>query len=201
MTTEEIEALYLKHAADFRCLLDCSEKEAYVTKWIENVVLRPPKRSRDRWQADDLDTGGFVSLPSQVAVAAMTESWRDRLEKEHRVALEYDGRGYSPTRYVPHYRQVFCGGRFMFLAEACGPTGYTDLPKAICAAVHSLAEEKRKAEKPKPSAAALRAAEQICLLVNHWITNPGPNPSRDHFAAIIDGEMPTSQHPNQKGQQ
>jgi len=47
----------------------------------------------------------------------------------------------------------------------------------------------REAEKPKPSEAALRAAEQICLLVNHWITNPGPNPSRDHFAAIIDEEL------------
>jgi len=126
-----------------------------------------------------------------VALAAFSEFWRDRLEKEHGVLLVVrgpeDSIAWLCLRPIPGHGSLALDGQgqwtpFMGIG-CCAP--FHSLPEAICAAVHALAEDKRKAEKPKPSDAALRAAERLY----HARAFPNQDAMVAAWAAIIDEEF------------
>lgn len=128
MTTEEIEKLYLDAAEDFRVLLASNGPDNYFAVGQAGDCLITAEAllySNDAygWMIRDRIAIGGPWLPIQaaVAVAAMTESWRERLERACGLNQREDG-GWSWTSHEKLYQ---------------------DLPEAIVAAVKALASEKR----------------------------------------------------------
>jgi len=140
MTTAEIKALYLKHAEDFRYLLDTTGR---VVASIGESGLWLPKDGRG-WT----DAYG-IEIYSPIAIAAMTESWRERLDKEHEVALAPGGGGFSAYRKDPNGQsEGLTLSKEWSRLLGTPPWVFDSLPEAICAVVESLAAEKRKNENP-----------------------------------------------------
>ena len=160
MTTEEMDALYLKHAPDFRELLGTRSALAV----FDDALLRAED---GRWFWAMANGGSAWEIPRQMGVAAVTEFWRERLEKEHEILLAprltqrpvwfvlracrtgKDENVLSPdgTWQPFNYKQ----------RDAC----YKSLPEALCAVVHALAEEKRAAEKPMTPTKARAALDKL----------------------------------------
>jgi len=191
MTTEEIEALYLKHAEDFGYLLGAAGAGGELAYFHGGVVLTCVEtvsretcwaHRRREWHVFFNCGKSIIAAP--FAVAAMTECWRERLEEEYGAIIGRTGDG--------NWRadRGFWGVTSRFSVKV--PTCRT-LPELICAVVKVLAGEKRKAEKPKPSAAAMRAAGRAIgalqtngILVGPWI---------ETTAAIIDEEFNRETNP------
>ena len=140
MTTAEIAALYIKHADDFRLLLPMTyNREAMCV--IDNCIL-VYDRELGRWWEIRVEEN-MHEVPAALAVAAMTEAWRERLWKKHDIWFHTSAFGYwSPRKPIPDVDGSFkldSGG-----AWAKNQTSsWLSLPEAICAAVAALAAEKR----------------------------------------------------------
>jgi hypothetical protein len=190
MTTAELEKLILEAAPGMRELLGRDGDSLAV--WGE-LGLLPPDRHDNAWRVIDYDGGGFVGrMPNVVALSALVEFWRDRLEKEHGVifvrcnktrwaALDNDGSG------------CLWGGKFKnqigWLGKDCGDTWET-LPEAIVAAVHALAKEKRG--KGELSEAGRKMAEQVVEnrmkreeVLEDKCLKPAPSPSPAAIRAAL----------------
>jgi len=124
MTINETANLYIKHADAFRTLLN--EKKA-LCRLSDNTILY-----YDEGQGLWLHAhGGGLSGPrAALAVAAMTEAWRERLNTRHNIWFETDDSGTwhdnGPWKPTGQY--------------------WASLPEAICARVEALAAEKRAEE-------------------------------------------------------
>jgi len=159
MTPTETEALYLKHADDLRTLLDRDDALALLG---ENVSILS-EAGLWFWDSGNGPIHSRWEIPASVALAALTEFWRDKLENQHGV---YFDRGRDTAQWEALKATRF-GRQPLWLNSQgqwflCNGTTFKSFPQAICAAVHALAEEKRKAQKPRPSDAALRAARRLC---------------------------------------
>ena len=174
MKIESAEKLYLRHAEDFRALLGTAPGTGAVAM-VDNRDLEAPAQVGGTWFQRLRGGACRENLHSSIAIAAMTEAWRERPETEHGVVL---------------YRSSHTGWRAQEDGELLDDTGcwvgpeynyatFISLPEAICAVVEFLAKEKRAAQ--KPSAAAMRAAKRILE------AQAGVNPPA--IARIIDEEL------------
>jgi hypothetical protein len=177
MTTAELEKLILSTADDMRFLLGSDSH--VVARW-GNVELRTPGDNvywSLLWHKSD---GHQRTIePTEIALAALVEFWRDRLEKEHHVFLTRDIGTVLPYAV---FRAGAPRASGTWLSQdgtwqrVSGFPSYS-YPEAIVAAIHAVAKEKRKEEKPapapptSPSPAAVRAAERVI----------------NHFKKIVDG--------------
>ena len=182
MTTEEIEALYLKHKEDFRRLLDQGEALAA----FDGCLLYAEPGC---WVCEETDGRPRPDVFPSVAIAAMTETWRDWLEKEHGVRLL---RGSYPfnlvNREVPVWAaqsedRLLCVKGWKLEAEMEKYSSeylfmrvWVSLPEAICGVVEFLAGEKRKqAEKPGPGPPSVVALHcSVCGFDSEIHVPPGP---------------------------
>jgi len=157
MTTQEAENLILKHADDFRTLLGAGLSLAVfgdihlVTEqdnpWLALMASGP----------DTIEE----HIPIMIAIAAFTESWRDRLESEYGVRMVICGPQLFPVRGGQHLLHGADGFSPAITSQGTPrQIGFRMMLHAICATVAALAKEKRAAETPKPSKAAIRAAER-----------------------------------------
>ena len=142
MTTSEIEALYIKHADDFRLLLGFAEDSPCRMAVVGDLDLSYAPKMK-AWLVTGL-AGTTVGTHAALAVAAMDSAWRERLEKEHEVLMLRVGHSWFPVRHdwpihpdTNNFRPAVG-----FIGRDCG-TGWDTLPMAICAAVAALAAEKR----------------------------------------------------------
>jgi len=173
MNTQEIEKLYIEHADDFRELLGTTVASAMAI-FDKRVLVY----NHCGWFAKAEDE--FTNpMPVSLAVAAMTEAWRERLEKEHNIQFEPIGREVTndyrrppidrrSTWILEGWQITVLGDSPKYLSNStwCDFGGkpvrydklYKTLPEAICAAVKALADEKRKA---KAKAERLSAAKTM----------------------------------------
>jgi len=139
MTTAEIEQLYIARAEDFRTLLghDGTMIHESVALFYDGTRLFIPEDGATEWHTLE------KCLPTALAVAAMTEAWRERLRNEHSVTWHDDG-------------TVACAGKnaVAYLKEDGGwslnphdAVSFTYPADAYCAAVKALVAEKRKCER------------------------------------------------------
>jgi len=126
MTTEE---LYIEAGPDFRELL--GHKDAIAMIAGDKLFYFG---EHGKWSF-----AGAGCTPAHIAVAAMTESWRERLEEKHGLYFyrERNNPRISPLRWLAESKQhgnaILAGADF--------------LPEAIVAAVKVLAAEKREKAK------------------------------------------------------
>jgi hypothetical protein len=128
------------------------------------------------------------SVATEIALAAFIESWRDRLEKEHRVVV-------TPLRTGDNSPAQWLALHVNEKNWLPYDSGYVTFPEAVVAAVRALAKEKRKASKPAPSPAACRAASKLADAL-YLIGGFSPKlPAEEHteklsiLADIIDQEF------------
>jgi len=124
MTTDEIERLYIKHADDFRAMTGGS----YMADLGDLAIVY----SGTGLVWSTVCRGVFTEIPAALAVAAMTEAWRERLEKEYGM----------PLCHAPERKTLLGNKHFLSNTkwhDFCAKT----VPEAICAAVAALAAKKR----------------------------------------------------------
>ena len=241
MTTAETEKLYLAHADDLALLLGVARSGKAQTLNEDCVAMlgacpliarRDPDGTLKDWMFAYPRTPGptsqAFSVATEIAVAALTDSWRDGLDKAHGVFINVESsiiglpERHMDTSYTICRANPASGTapwRELILVErpsgspTVAPTEYDwqqpsgrflaalfrSMPEAICAAVHALAEEKRKAEKPTPSTAAVRAAGRI-LQGAYFAASDGTladelrQNEEKRIAAIIDEESAKANH-------
>jgi len=165
MNTKQIAELYLGAAADFRELLRV--KGTYVMA-IDGASHKESQHrhylAKDNagWFCSDKDGISNTRISEWFAVAAMTESWRERLEEKHGVwfdcPMEERWVVSKMGEFVPMRgigtAQVLQNGVFATAGvykTARGQTGrdegtvFKSLAEALCAAVKALVAEKRAA--------------------------------------------------------
>ena len=164
MTTKEIEALYLRHADDFRMLLGLSADGPVAVCDLE--YLWPPRPGRG-WT-----DGATNDVYSGVALAAMTEAWRERLEKKFSVyttrGREAPWRAWRTTHHKGKRKATVLRPQGFASCQEGDGTPYDSLPELICAAVEALANEKRRSvcneaqvKKSSPIDAAISLMDKI----------------------------------------
>ena len=139
MTTAEIEALYIKHADDFRLLLGAHKDGPVLAVFDRDTTLGYGAGGFcNQWLVSNIHAGAFC-IPAVLAVAAMESAWRERLREKNFVTLHPDG-------------TVTCVGQLAvaYLNEDGGwslnpndAISYAYAADAICVAVAALAAEKR----------------------------------------------------------
>ena len=129
MTTDEIEALYVEHKQYFRDVLGSSATADGAIAIIGDELVEI-EHTEGRWFSY-VPGDGIRPLNASLAVAVMTEAWRELLEKEYKCEF---GRGSK--------------GEWLWYGHGT----YDSLPEAICAVVERLVAEKR--EKAKNLSAA-----------------------------------------------
>jgi len=131
VTTAEIEALYIKHADDFRLLLGAHKDGPVLAVFDRDTTLGYGAGGFcNQWLVSNIHAGAFC-IPAVLAVAAMESAWRERLEKEYQVAYSHNyGSGWFPNPMT-----------------ATNGHGHETLAEAICAEVKARAAEKRAEEK------------------------------------------------------
>lgn len=145
MNTEQIAELYIKHAADFRELLDLDL--GYELANCDGVVIG---YANGEWLAGN----HLCSQP--LAVAAITEVWRQRLEGKHGAMIRggTDGLGVLRKLGLGGYEYLDPKLSAFVLPNGCGspfPQPFASWPEAIVAAVEALANEKRAKAKEQES--------------------------------------------------
>jgi hypothetical protein len=163
MNTQEIEALYIAHAADFRELLGRKQLVAEIGDGVSLTILGEP--TSPAWHvlgcAEDCS-----HIPTVLAIAAMTEAWREGLDREHGIFIarrsHYDTEavdvfnhrrglavlddGYDILRIKNgHLEQLLPQIGWVRSDNAPGRRSQSaaSVPEAIVAAVKTLADEKR----------------------------------------------------------
>ena len=165
MNVQETERLILGTVDDFRTLLG-----GHGIAQIDRYSIFPPYPGEARWFAKDAATGTSHHLPAEIAVPAVTESWRDRLGKKHGVFISINSavmglpaehmrpvytvsRADPPTGFGP-WREVFLteapsgspnvrATELRWIPIVQGSSCFDSLPEAVRAAVHALASEIR----------------------------------------------------------
>ncbi len=149
MNTAELEKLILDHAYDFRTLLGPG---VALAAWGKARLLGSDTGSG--WIAGD-DVANAAPILTPIALSALIESWRDRLEKEHGIVVAE--RLFNGLTEWICLRTNHDDGRTLAMAErglwvpflaGRGWNCWRSLIEVIVAAVHALAEEKRQKEKP-----------------------------------------------------
>ena len=147
MNTQEIEKLLIEHADDFRELLD-TPITGMMAKFADGQPLFYTEECQ--WHMGHVGT-----IPASLAVAAMTEAWREKLEKMHDVRIRQDVDRYEVSRYkrdgimLPCMEYLHKTGNGWWSCRHGhfpGECSFNSIPEAICAAVKALAAEKRKAQ-------------------------------------------------------
>ena len=175
MKTQETEKLYLSHADDFRTLL--GEESALAV--LDDGPFAPvslfhkagPSQPDGCWYFGSVQRGWHL-LPSSVALAAMTDSWRERLEKKFSVyttrGREAPWRAWRTTHHKGKRQATVLRPQGFASCQEGDGTPYDSLPELICAAVEALANEKRRSvcneaqvKKSSPIDAAISLMDKI----------------------------------------
>ena len=126
MTTDEIAALYIKHADDFRLLLGAHKDGPVLAVFDRDTTLGYGAGGFcNQWLVSNIHAGAFC-IPAVLAVAAMTEAWRAEIEKMPETAVY---RAECKTEWTGTWRGGFVRSPY--------------LPLVICAVVEQKAAEKR----------------------------------------------------------
>jgi len=139
MTTEETAKLYIEHAADFRELLG-NDDQRVAELGTAAIYLPGTGCMEDSWPWRGANWSTRYQLDTALAVAAMTEAWRERLQEKHSVVIRSDGVVECVGQEVVAYIKDDDGGWSLNLDEAIS---FTYAPEAICAAVKAMAAVKR----------------------------------------------------------
>jgi len=157
VNTSHIEKLYIEAATYFRELLGKDGDGACIcrcgTVWMYIPYDDP---MTDTWVWDSPEWHNRRTLDANLAVAAMTESWRERLEKEYKVQFHIGNCVVECWRVKGgKLQQLWANGQFVESAEPARDSHiFLSLAEAIVAAVKALAAEKRaKAKAEVPPAA------------------------------------------------
>ena len=136
MNTQEIEKPYIEHAADFRELMELPRETDAIGSVGDEAICYSVKHAA--WFSVKDSMPGTFTMSVCVAVAAMTEAWRERLERKHGLYFyrERNNPRISPLRWLAESKQH---GNVIL-------AGADSLPELIVAAVKALADEKRKAK-------------------------------------------------------
>jgi hypothetical protein len=162
MQTSELEKLTLDAAKDMEFLLSGG---GALAEWTERDGGATCLWHRDgRWQ-----TAFISAIPINLAISALIEFWRNRLEKEHGVWIDS----------IPRQEGV------RFLPRNCRSTdplseSWSTFPEAIVAAVRALAKEKREKAIPR----CPRCGEQLSPASACPVCFFGTKPNADHTALV-----------------
>jgi len=174
LTTEQTEKLYIEHAADFRLLLGCSENNEETIAYFDGYNLAAPRlcdQHSDNIHLSSWSMRGY-RIPTPLAVAAMTECWRERLEKQYGLHFHCCKSGWATTREDGLY---LIGGEWR-KDKAGAILPYMALPEMICAVVKALVAEK--------SSVAKKVAESAILMAKRCQSTVGGSPIGD-LATLI----------------
>ena len=174
MTTDEIKALYVEHKQYFMDVLGSSATADGAIAIIGDELVEI-EHTEGRWFSY-VPGDGIRPLNASLAVAAMTEAWRERLEKDAQIRRLRLDRGMWECNVGREPRHI--------------ELLYPSLPELICAAVEILVAEKREKAKA-PSDVATRAASRIapCHKIMAGKINVSADDWQSIIAAIIDEEL------------
>ena len=139
MNTTDIETLYLRHAEDFRALLGTAPGTGAVAM-VDNRDLEVPAQVGGTWFQRLRGGACRENLHPSIAIAAMTEAWRERVRAKFQCGLwAYDDGRWGAYRLVGGVRKHLLANQGFSVVGRRAQ--FASRPEAICSIVEALAKE------------------------------------------------------------